>query len=248
MITEQEWLELRKQGIGGSECSSILGLNPYMSNLALWKIKTNRKEETDISDKPYVKYGKENEHIIRNRFIEQYCNKYDLYHEDYDVWFSTKHDFLFASLDGELTNIETGEKGILEIKTCMLNKYNRNKWDGNKLPPNYYCQILHYLMVTGFSYALVYVQFRDYENNVIGYKLYNRIDAKDKQKDIDNLRKAEIYFWNYNVLQDIKPKTIHQLGNANSKDEQKDIDNSDEAEIYFWNIEPNNINQLKKAG
>lgn len=213
MLTEEQWHEERKRGIGGSECSAVIGFNPYMSNVALWEIKTGRKEQPDISNKDCVRFGKENESIIINRFREKYGDRYDVSHRDYDIRISKNFNFLFGSLDGELLDRETGEEGILEIKTSMLNKYNRNKWEGNALPHNYYCQLLHYLLVTNYSYALVYVQFRDFKDNITGYRLY-RFESKDKQKDMDNLRKAEIYFWNYNVLRDIKPNPINQMKKA----------------------------------
>ena len=56
-MTREEWLEERKTGIGGSDASAIVGLNPYSDNIKLWEIKTKRAEQEDISDKPYVKYG-----------------------------------------------------------------------------------------------------------------------------------------------------------------------------------------------
>ena len=49
-----EWLQERKKGIGGSDAAAILGLNPYMSNVDLWEIKTGRKEQEDISEKEIV--------------------------------------------------------------------------------------------------------------------------------------------------------------------------------------------------
>src|SRR5690606_15617208 len=42
----QEWLEVRKQGIGSSDAAAACGLNPYMSMLELWMIKTGRSKQT----------------------------------------------------------------------------------------------------------------------------------------------------------------------------------------------------------
>ena len=47
-----EWHRERRKGIGGSEASAILGLNPYMTNVQLWRYKTGREVPEDISDKP----------------------------------------------------------------------------------------------------------------------------------------------------------------------------------------------------
>lgn len=59
-----EWLRNRDR-IGGSDASSILGMNPYKDNVELWRIKTGLQEAEDISDKPYVKYGTEAEPHLR---------------------------------------------------------------------------------------------------------------------------------------------------------------------------------------
>ena len=41
-ITHDEWLDVRKQGIGSSDAAAAIGLNPYQSQLELWMIKTGR--------------------------------------------------------------------------------------------------------------------------------------------------------------------------------------------------------------
>ena len=41
-LTHAEWLEVRRKGIGSSDCAAACGLNPYMSMLELWMIKTGR--------------------------------------------------------------------------------------------------------------------------------------------------------------------------------------------------------------
>ena len=35
--TREEWLQLRHSGIGASECSAIVGMNPYMTNIELYE-------------------------------------------------------------------------------------------------------------------------------------------------------------------------------------------------------------------
>jgi len=45
-MTQAEWLEVRRQGIGSSDCAAACGLNPYMSMLELWMIKTGRVKQS----------------------------------------------------------------------------------------------------------------------------------------------------------------------------------------------------------
>ena len=59
--SREEWLQARNNRIGGSDAAAIIGLNPYMSNVDLWEIKTGRRQQEDISEKPCVKYGTEAE-------------------------------------------------------------------------------------------------------------------------------------------------------------------------------------------
>lgn len=44
-LNYQQWLEVRKQGIGSSDAATACGLNPYMSMLELWMIKTGRIQQ-----------------------------------------------------------------------------------------------------------------------------------------------------------------------------------------------------------
>ena len=45
-MTQSDWLEVRRQGIGSSDCAAACGLNPYMSMLELWMIKTGRVKQS----------------------------------------------------------------------------------------------------------------------------------------------------------------------------------------------------------
>ena len=41
-MSREEWLRVRKQGIGASDAAAAVGLNPYQSPLELWMVKTGR--------------------------------------------------------------------------------------------------------------------------------------------------------------------------------------------------------------
>lgn len=61
---EKAWLKGRLNGIGGSDASAVVGKNPYKTNIELFEEKTGRRFAPDISEKPYVIYGKEAEQFI----------------------------------------------------------------------------------------------------------------------------------------------------------------------------------------
>lgn len=193
-MTREDWLEERKNGIGGSDAAAIIGANPYKDNIKLWEEKTGRRKVEDISDKSYVKYGTEMEPILRESFKIKHP-EFEILHEENTIIKHPVYQFLFASLDGILINKETGEKGILEIKTSeILRSMQKKKWK-DQIPPNYYCQILHYLNVTGFTFVKLFAEL-NYEENYQVTKTYT-IERKDVEEDIKYLEKKEIEFWKY---------------------------------------------------
>ena len=69
--TKKEWLKLRIKGIGGSDASSILGLNPYKSTLELWKektLETSDKKTFNNETKEIIEYGTKAEAPLRDLF------------------------------------------------------------------------------------------------------------------------------------------------------------------------------------
>lgn len=47
-MTNEEWLEWRNKGIGGSDVATICGLNKYKSALELWMEKLGYKEYDEV--------------------------------------------------------------------------------------------------------------------------------------------------------------------------------------------------------
>ena len=207
-MDRQAWLEERKKGIGGSDASAIVGMNPYKPNIALWEEKTGRVIPEDIGDKPYVKYGVDAEFHLRELFKLDY-QQYEVDYEEFKIHKNEQHPFIFATLDGELTDIETGERGVLEIKTTnILQSMQKEKWN-DKIPDNYYIQILHQLLATGFDFAILKAHLRsDWGNEVrISTKHYT-IRRTEVEQDLKFLFEKEIHFWNEYVLKDKRPNLI----------------------------------------
>lgn len=205
MPSREEWLEERKKGIGGSDAAVILGLNPYKNNIRLWEEKTGKVQAEDISDKPYVKYGTQAEDLLRELFKLDFP-QYEVFHDENTIIKHPKYPFLFASLDGQLVDKETGELGILEIKTTnILQSMQKEKWK-EKIPDNYFCQVLHYLNVTGYSFAILKAQLKyDFDGDIKLETRHYKINRCDFEEDIKELEKAEVEFWTKYVEKDIQP-------------------------------------------
>ncbi len=211
-MTRKEWLEERKKGIGGSDASAIIGLNPYKTNVELWEEKTGRKEAVDISDKSYVKYGTNAEDHLRELFKLDFP-QYEVKHEENTIIKHEKYPFLFASLDGTLIDKETGEMGILEIKTTnILQSMQKEKWK-DRIPDNYYCQVLHYMNVTGYTFAILKAQLKyNYNDDIRLETKHYKLLRKEVEDDIKMLEEAEIKFWNEYIIKDKKPNVYINLG------------------------------------
>lgn len=204
-MEREEWLEERKKGIGGSDAATILGLNPYKTTIQLWEEKTGRKQAEDISDKPYVIYGTKMEPILRESFKIKHP-EYEVSHEENTIIKHPTYPFLFASLDGQLVNKDTGELGILEIKTKNFHADRQKEDWKERIPNNYYCQVLHYLNVTGYSFAILFAELT-YAKDYQATKTYF-IKRKDVEEDIKLLEEKEIEFWTKYVEKDIQPPLI----------------------------------------
>lgn len=207
MKSHEEWLHARTHSIGGSDASSIVGMNPYMTNVELWEIKTGRTIQEDISEKPYVKYGTEAESHLRELFkLDFPC--YEVKYEADTILVDSRYPHFHASLDGELLDEETCRRGILEIKTTnILQSMQREKWK-ERIPDNYYIQVLHYLMVTGYDFAVLKAQLKsEYEDLPYLQTKHYKIEREDVLEDIEYLRNAELEFWKC-VEEDRKPNLI----------------------------------------
>lgn len=188
-----EWLKNRTR-IGGSDASAIVGMNPYMSNVELWEIKTGITTQRDISEEPYVKYGTEAEQHLRELFKLDFP-EYEMHYAENNMWTNDKYPFSHASLDGWLID-QDGRMGIWECKTTnILKSMQKEKWR-DRIPDNYYIQLLHYFMVTEFRFAILKAQLKsEFNGDVYIQTKHYKIERAEVEDDIKYLADAESKFW-----------------------------------------------------
>ena len=193
----QEWLQNRFKGIGGSEISAVVGCNPYLDNVTLWEYKTGRKQAEDISEKPYVLYGTNAEEHLRALFALDFP-QYKVEYIENNSFSNSKYPWARASLDGWLIDQE-GRKGILEIKTSeILNSQHREKWKGNHIPQNYYCQTIFYMAVLEADFCVLKAQLKTvFEGVPYLQTKHFFLERSEVQADIDYLMKKGSEFWEY---------------------------------------------------
>lgn len=203
--SRKEWLQKRKNQIGGSESSAIVGMNPYMDNNDLWEIKTGRKE-ANISDNILMQYGRDAEPYLRELFKLDFP-QYKVYYTDNNLWVNDKYPFAHASLDGWIED-ENDRLGILEIKTTnILSSMAKEKWKG-AVPQNYHIQVLHYMMVLEADFAVLKAQLRfDYDGEIVFHTRHYFFERAELENDIKALEEAEKEFFAY-VQADKRPPLI----------------------------------------
>ena len=187
--TDEEWVALRQKGIGGSDAGALLGLNNYKSPYALWCEKTGKIVPEDISDREAVRLGNDLEDYVAKRFTEatgkkvRRCN-YTLKNSDYP--------FAHANLDREVI----GEKAGLECKTTSSYEILQQCREGN-YPASWYCQMTHYMMVTGLE--KFYLAVCCFSHGFFYFEI-SRNEA-----EIEALAAAEEEFWD-KVVNDTPPE------------------------------------------
>jgi putative phage-type endonuclease len=196
-IPEEErhahWLELRKQGIGGSDAAAVLGISKWSSPLTVWLEKTGRKEPADLSSNQAVEWGKRLEDPIAEKFADEHPGM--LVERPSGMYRSTDHPHMLANVDRALVDIDR-RFGILEVKTAGL--YSESAWDDG-VPVHYLAQVTHYLAVTGYSVAYVAV--------LIGGQDYRDYRIERDEDDIADLVRLETDFWEL-VESDTEPEII----------------------------------------
>lgn len=183
-MTQAEWLEVRRKGIGSSDCAAACGLNPYMSMLELWMIKTGRIQqsiEEDSEGHAPLYWGKRLEPLVAEFYSMHTQHKVRrvnavLQHRDPD-----KH-FMLANLDYSV--VGSNEVQILECKTA--GEYGAKLWrDG--VPLYVLCQVQHQLAVTGKKAAHICVLLCGHETRIF--------KVTRSESVIQHIINAERYFW-----------------------------------------------------
>lgn len=137
-MSHQEWLRLRKSGIGGSDAGAIYGLSPYASPINIYCEKVS--EAVSENDSEAMRQGRDLEDYVARRFMETTGKRV---RRSNQMYWSLEHPFMFADVD----RLVDGEDAGLECKTASA--YQADQWKDGKVPEHYLCQCYHYMAVTG---------------------------------------------------------------------------------------------------
>lgn len=191
-----EWHQQRAMGIGGSEISTICGLNRWESAYTLWAKKTGRIA-SEIKQSEPMYWGSRLESVIVDEFVARNPGykvegAAGTWHGE-KIWELANPDAIFMD--------ENGEYGIIEVKTAAY----ADDWvlpaegvrgDASGVPVYYLTQVQWYLRIFGFKRAIVVALFS-------GNK-YREFDVMaDSFQQSADLALAET-FWDM-VQDDVRP-------------------------------------------
>lgn len=152
-LSRDDWLAVRRTGIGGSDAAAAVGLNPYMSPLELWLDKTGRAEgmprpaPDDTTSPTY--WGTLLEPIVAASYTKQTGNRVRRVNA---VLRHPTIPFMLANIDREVVGCRDVQ--LLECKTA--GEFGTRLWREG-VPEYVELQVQHQLAVTGKTAAHVAV-------------------------------------------------------------------------------------------
>lgn len=241
MITEiaykdhEEWLSLRRKYIGGSEAGAVVGLDSYKSPFSLWAEKTGKMPE--FKGNITTKVGAYLEDLVAHMFSEESGKRVrrknrTLVNDTYP-WACANVDRMIA-----------GESALLEIKTTNSLPAMK-KIKSGEYPERWYCQMVHYLAVTGLQKAYLAV--------LVNCRELRIFELERDEAEIAALMAAEGDFWNNHVLTDIPPAADGNKATTEAVNEVYALTDNDtvslvqlENELDRYIAIGNQIKELKK--
>jgi len=179
-MSHEEWLRLRKHGIGGSDASVVCGINRYKSPIELWMEKTDQMPCQEAGEAAY--WGTILEPLVVSEFTKRTSIEIS---RQKQLLQSKEHPFMLANLDGLCEHPDYGTV-IFEAKTASA--YKAGEWE-DAIPDEYMLQIQHYMSVTGYKGAYIAV--------LIGGNTFKWRFIERDEELISMLIQLESDFWSY---------------------------------------------------
>lgn len=185
-MSREEWLELRRHSIGGSDAAAIIGLSKWASPYTVWADKTGRLP--DKPDTEAMRQGRDLEEYVAQRFSEatgkrvKRCNA---------ILYNPAYPHSHADVDRMIV----GENAGLECKTTST--LDVKQFRGVEFPEKYYAQCVHYMAITGAD--------RWYLAVLVLGKEFHVYTLERDEAEIRALMDAETAFWEQYVETDTPP-------------------------------------------
>ena len=197
-LSEDEWKECRRLGIGGSDVAAIFGVSPFATKRDLYYDKLNIAPLDDVEENwVALEVGKLLEPLVAKIFKKKINCKLGTLKK---IMRHPKYPFMQANID-YLIVFPDDSVFILECKTTNHNM--SDKWfdgDAEIIPFYYELQGYHYMAVMDVDRVYFCCLYGNNENDVIIRRL-------DRDMEIEaELIAVEEDFWLNNVLAQVPPE------------------------------------------
>lgn len=194
-LTESDWLNYRRLGIGGSDVAAVMGFSPWRTTRDLYYDKCGIPNA--VEDKPNwvtLEVG----HLLEPLVAQIFARKTGLtVTNDTKMYRHPLYPFMLADLDFRVEDAE-GKQGVLECKTSNLNSM--DKWSNDGVPSYYEWQCRHYMAVMNLDFVYIACLFSNNENDFV-------IRRIDRDLDIEaDMIEAERSFWEDFVQAHVEPE------------------------------------------
>lgn len=190
MLTVEQ-KEIRKNGLGATDCAAVMGMSPYRTPYELWMIKTGRMEEEAILDDDRLRLRHAHEETIAREYAFRKDCKLKRVNQ---TLIHKKYPFMLCNLD----RVVIGEKKIVECKSSS--GFMRPTWGAtgtDEAPMIYILQVQHQMAVAGYDAADIAALI-----DIDDYRIY---PTPRNDKIIQRIESECDRFWHENVLADIPP-------------------------------------------
>lgn len=196
-ISEEDWLDYRRRGIGGSDVSAIFGTSPFRTARDLYYDKLNiASVEDDEGNWVAMEMGHLLEPLVAKIFERK--TGYRVY-QIKKMFQHPQYPWMLADVD-YFVELPDGTTAILEIKTTNYNA--RDNWwmNGKETVPVYYeSQGRHYMAVTDLDRCFFCCLYGNNEEEVI---------IREVKRDFEyeaEMVFLEQYFWENHVQRHVPP-------------------------------------------
>ena len=191
-LPRDDWLNYRRQGIGGSDVAAILGVSPFRTARDIYYDKLGVVAvEPDESNWVPLEVGNLLEDLVARIFQKK--TGYRVF-KIKKMFYHPKHQFMLADVD-YFVELPDGTIALLEIKTTNYNAKDNWWLDGREIVPVYYeLQGRHYMAVMDYDRVFFCCLYGNTEDEVI---------IREIKRDMayeEELIYLEQAFWQDNVL------------------------------------------------
>jgi len=192
MKNKQEWLRERKNYLGGTDLSSIAGLNPYRTALDVYLDKTS--DDIACETSPAMRWGTLLEDTIAKEYAEITVQTIEI---EPNTIYHPSMKFLGANIDRWVGDKEY----VLECKTAGFTRGKEWGAEGtDQIPESYLVQVAYYAAICAVPKVDIAV--------LIGGQDF-RIYTYERTKDLeDKLIKIACNFWHNHIEKRIPPKCV----------------------------------------